>query len=765
MNPILIAGVALVGLPVLLHLILKQEPRRLPFPALRFLQAKQRTTSRKLKLRHFVLLAMRMLLIALLAVALFQPKIPADFSGAYAGLDFGEGRPLAVVVVIDTTPSMGYTADRRTRLDEAVRRAVELVDRLPGASRVAVLTTAEPFAPWELTPADARRRLESLKTPDGSGLPVTSVLPNAYQLFAALDAESGSLGADPLPRLVAVFTDRTAESWKADRVEDLKAAAERLPAPKPVHLLFDVGVEQPANVSLLAAEVRPAVAPSGAPVTVTATVQATGPAVPAARVKCRLTDTGATAANDVALPAGVPTLTAFTFRDLKPGLHQAEVTLEAPDNLGPDGVPGFDNVRYVTFKVGESRRILTVCDDLTDAAFWQLAHRGVREFACDVVTPAVVKDFAAYDVVCFLSLNDPAKPLADGESLWAKATRYVGRGGRLLVIPGGLDQITLSSYDPNGPAAGLMPGKLAAVIDAASLPKPASPTEPDRRLGVSWFLAGDDALRHPLMAPFKEWQLSGKVDFLLNPRRAWKFWEVEASPEAVVARYDDSPDATKRRPAVLERETPGGGKVLLLTTRMDSPWDAERKWHDYYDSAGSSWDIVFPNLLARYLAGDAAEGLFQYTAGRAVPVPLPKGGDAAKSLVFEGPGVRPEEATPKLDPGQAEWRLPPERTRTPGNYALRTEDRSWQEGFSLNAPAEESNLAKVDPAAIEALTGPGAIVAVGKDFDLGALLAGKSADLPLLPWLLLAVLTLFALEGVLANRFYRLGRSPGERRA
>ena len=757
MHPILIVGAALVGLPVVLHLILKQEPKRLPFPALRFLQAKQRTTSRKLKLRHLVLLAMRMLLIALFAAALFQPKVPSNFSGAAGRLDFGEGRPLAVVVVIDTTPSMGYTADRRMRLEEAVRRAVELVDRLPAASRVAVLTTAEPFAAWEVSPADARRRLEGLKTPDGSGLPVTSVLPNAYQLFASLDADAGSLGVDPLPRLVAVFTDRTAEAWKADRTDDLKAAADRLPAPKPAYLVFDVGVEQPANVSLLAAGATPAVSPAGAPVTVTATVQATGPAVPAARVKCRLTATGATAANDVALPAGVPAGTSFTFRDLKPGLHQAEVTLETPDNLGPDGVPGFDNVRYVTFRVGESRRLLTICDDPTDAAFWKLAHQQKGEFACDVLTPATVKDFAAYDVVCFLSLSDPAKPLADGESLWAKANRYVNRGGRLLVIPGGLDQITLTGYDPNGPAAGLMPGKLVSVIDATNFPKPEG-TEPDRRLGVIWFLGSDEELRHPLMAPFKDWRLSGKVDFLQKPRRAWKYWEVEAAPENVIVRYDDSPDAAKRRPAVLERASPSGGKVLLLTTRMDSPWDPERRWNDYYETAESSWGVVFPNLLARYLAGDAAEGLFQYTAGRAVPVPLPKGADAGKALVFEGPGVRPDDATPKVEAGQPEWRLPPERTRLPGNYVLRTEDRSWQEGFSLNAPAEESNLAKVDAAAVEALTGPGTIVAVGKDFDLAALLAGRSADLPLLPWLLLAVLALFALEGVLANRFYRLGR-------
>ena len=62
MHPILIAGVALVGLPILLHLIMKQEPRRLPFPAFRFLKQKHQTNQRKLRLQQFLLLALRMLL-------------------------------------------------------------------------------------------------------------------------------------------------------------------------------------------------------------------------------------------------------------------------------------------------------------------------------------------------------------------------------------------------------------------------------------------------------------------------------------------------------------------------------------------------------------------------------------------------------------------------------------------------------------------------------------------------------------------------------
>ena len=78
MHTILIAGAALVGLPILLHLIMKQEPKRLTFPAFRFLKQKLKTNQRKLRLRHFILLAMRMLLIALFCLTLYQPTFKSD---------------------------------------------------------------------------------------------------------------------------------------------------------------------------------------------------------------------------------------------------------------------------------------------------------------------------------------------------------------------------------------------------------------------------------------------------------------------------------------------------------------------------------------------------------------------------------------------------------------------------------------------------------------------------------------------------------------
>src|SRR5258707_15849307 len=102
MHAILIGGAGLGGLPILPHLIMKQEPKRLPFPAFRFLKQRLKTNQRKLRLRHLILLALRMLLIALFCLALYQPSV---FSTGGI-IDLSGKQPIAVVIVVDTSPSM-----------------------------------------------------------------------------------------------------------------------------------------------------------------------------------------------------------------------------------------------------------------------------------------------------------------------------------------------------------------------------------------------------------------------------------------------------------------------------------------------------------------------------------------------------------------------------------------------------------------------------------------------------------------------------------
>src|SRR5262245_56077651 len=220
MHAILIAGAALIGLPILLHLIMKQEPKRLTFPAFRFLKQKLKTNQRKLRLRHFILLALRMLLIALFCLTLYQPTFKSE------QLKIQGEEPIATVIIIDTSPSMGYLINDKTRLEDACKRALELLDELPEKSPVAVVDTADLSGHWQDIPA-ARKRIAELKEPRGGNQPVNSAVAVAYQLLRTVEQETDA--PESLGKLVAIFTDRTAASWNPGQNEDLKKLRDTLP--------------------------------------------------------------------------------------------------------------------------------------------------------------------------------------------------------------------------------------------------------------------------------------------------------------------------------------------------------------------------------------------------------------------------------------------------------------------------------------------------------------------------------------------------------
>ena len=75
LNPALLGGITLAGLPIVLHLVMRQKPRHLEFPALRFLRLRQESNQRRMRLRHLLLLALRVAALCLLALALARPSI------------------------------------------------------------------------------------------------------------------------------------------------------------------------------------------------------------------------------------------------------------------------------------------------------------------------------------------------------------------------------------------------------------------------------------------------------------------------------------------------------------------------------------------------------------------------------------------------------------------------------------------------------------------------------------------------------------------
>src|SRR3954454_7966445 len=154
----LLTGLLLAGLPVLVHLVMRQKPRQLPFPAFRFLRQRHLVNRRRLRLQHLLLMALRMLLIAGLCLALARPRV---FSGRAS---VGAERPVAAVLVFDTSPSMEYTVAGRTRLEEDRQRARELLDEMAEGSLLAVLDTADDVgAEWAPSRELVAGRVEALR--------------------------------------------------------------------------------------------------------------------------------------------------------------------------------------------------------------------------------------------------------------------------------------------------------------------------------------------------------------------------------------------------------------------------------------------------------------------------------------------------------------------------------------------------------------------------------------------------------------------------
>src|SRR6476659_1784471 len=96
-------GVAAAIVPILIHLLLRQQPKRVPFPAIRLLNNRRRTVVRSLNLRHLILLALR---IASLACPRFAPARPMLKMGGPLAVD--AERPVAAIFIFDTSPSMEY---------------------------------------------------------------------------------------------------------------------------------------------------------------------------------------------------------------------------------------------------------------------------------------------------------------------------------------------------------------------------------------------------------------------------------------------------------------------------------------------------------------------------------------------------------------------------------------------------------------------------------------------------------------------------------
>src|SRR6267154_1812025 len=125
--PITLAGLALLALPVIVHLLNRRKADPLYFPSLRFITASRTRMLRVHRVNNVPLLLLRLLIFALIVFAAARPfRLP--FVSA------SENRQ--AIILIDSSASM----DAKGRWFEAIKQARSVVEKQPENLRVALLS-------------------------------------------------------------------------------------------------------------------------------------------------------------------------------------------------------------------------------------------------------------------------------------------------------------------------------------------------------------------------------------------------------------------------------------------------------------------------------------------------------------------------------------------------------------------------------------------------------------------------------------------------
>jgi hypothetical protein len=411
LNGYLLGGLLLAGVPVLLHLIMRQKPKRLIFPAFRFLHQKHLSTQRRLRLQHLLLLALRILVIAALCLALSRPRVRSD------SVNLGGEKAVAAVLVFDTSMSMGYTLAGQSRLDEARTRAREFLAEAAEGSQLAILDTGDDAATGDGVDrfTDNRPalngRLDALRL-RAANAPLNRQLERAVQMLRRL-ADDG----DPPPRFLFVFSDRTRACWDA-------APQRSLPLDG-VHVVFvDVGRDETQDLAVDDVIVEPPAAAPGTPLRIRVGVHAAGADFEnVLRLKLDNEPDLTRAPDEKPIKRTKGQSDEVVFERIapsKPGVYQLTVNLVNPDALV------FNNSRHATFVVRERPKVLALADDPEAARIWRVALLAKHAFD-PVVKPVAQADemtadaLAAYKVVWLFQVSKPSP------TLWATTTSTLPR--------------------------------------------------------------------------------------------------------------------------------------------------------------------------------------------------------------------------------------------------------------------------------------------------------------------------------------------------
>jgi hypothetical protein len=647
LSPLFLIGLLSAAIPLIIHLSRSRRTKKMRFSTTRFFTDQFLRSYRMSRLKELLLLACRMALCALFAMALARPL----FLPKGQSLLIGQSRSL--VLVIDNSASMGYVEDGVTMLDRAKAVARELIDGLrPGDTASVILagrraTGLEVLFP-EPTPdlGDVLQAINSLKVSTVGG-DLTGALVRAEALALSSTAQS---------KEVYLLSDLQKPDWGSP-------GDEIAPRPDSEVLLFIVCIrpKTPENAALTAVQYSASRPMVGVPFSLRPHVRVQGDRFPSANVQLYVDGQKVGERRVEKLQSGRWAVPRFYHTFTTGGWHSGYV--EVQDDTFPA-----DNRRYFAFEVLDSIKVLAVngapsqVPRLDELFFLKTALtasvEGKSSIQVDVTSPAAVanQDLGGYPLVILANVE------ALSEAAVQKLESFVDGGGSLLIFLG--DKINSTFYNqtfaaPTRLHGGLLPGRL--------LELDGNPANEGNLLFVS-----DVDFGHPALSVFQDPKFASLASIHFKA-----LWKVDPGPSSVPMRVSSG------SPLLCEKAF-GKGHVLLFTSTCDRDWTNFPVRPAY---------LPWIYRLVGYLAQEPLGRQGFYVTGERIPVRVSATKGLSQVLVKKPDGTL-SHATTSDDPDN-----PLEFTDTAqlGVYTVYTPDKKdAAQLFVANLESQESDLTYLD---------------------------------------------------------------------
>ena len=522
LNPAVLFG------PVLIHLLNLRKLKKIEFSTLAFLKELQKTKIRKIKLKQWVLLALRILIILLLVAAFARPTVKNVSLGGAAS-----AAKTSAVIILDDTYSMSIVTDRGSYFNQAKQAAKSLLEEFQEGDEVSIVLISGK------SKVEATSNFSSLKNiinniePSFTG----GTIHNSIIKAAKILSQSNNFNKE-----IYLLSDFQKNELYTTELP-LSDLSDLIPNNIRIYTVrFDDG--EHANLALTDFIVNNQIFEKGKLINFTAAVKNTSEKSFNNSVVSLFINGNRSAQQSFSASAGETKLINFETTLKESGLLEIFAELEDDDIIQ-------DNKRYISIAVPEKIKTLIFYDKLSDIKFVELALTGTSDKAPISIEKQPLSrigsfNLSSYDVIVIIG--------SETISNFDKLKKFSENGGSILLMPGSESTIL----------------KFNKLCEELSISKPSSfaGSLKDNLNSVSF---EQTDFQHPIFINLYEKEIDnskGKESKLIDSPEFYYFLKFSSvgSGKKIISLNDGS--------AFLSEFNRNGGRVLLFNSSPVLSWSS-----------------------------------------------------------------------------------------------------------------------------------------------------------------------------------------------